>query len=64
MWLGKLTTLEMTPLGWLGPKISTHKKKKSSSTPPLQILCWLLGHKIEGKHIVMQPQNKFISSDK
>ena len=27
MWLGKLTALDMTPLGWLGRKTSTHINK-------------------------------------
>ena len=27
MWLGKLTTLDMTPLGWLGRKTSTQTNK-------------------------------------
>ena len=27
MWLGKLTTLNMTPLGWLGRKTSTQTNK-------------------------------------
>ena len=26
VWLGKLTALDMTPLGWLGRKTSTQKK--------------------------------------
>ena len=30
MWLGKLTALDMTPLGWLGRKTSTQKKKKKN----------------------------------
>ena len=27
MWLGKLTVLDMTPLGWLGRKTSTQTNK-------------------------------------
>ena len=30
MWLGKLTTLDMTPLGWLGRKTSTQTNKTIS----------------------------------
>ena len=30
VWLGKLTALDMTPLGWLSRKTSTQKKKKTS----------------------------------
>ena len=31
VWLGKLTTLDMTPLGWLGHKTSKQTQTKSSS---------------------------------
>ena len=30
VWLGKLTALDMTPLGWVGPKTSTQKTNKLS----------------------------------
>ena len=32
MWLGKLTALDMTPLGWLGRKTSTLGRKTSTQT--------------------------------
>ena len=37
MWLGKLTVLDMTQLGWLGPKTSTQKTYMYMSIP-FQIL--------------------------
>ena len=53
MWLGKLTALDMTPLGWLGRKTSTQTNKifpwtvvKTSALPPQTDLtpCPLLLH--------------------
>ena len=31
VWLGKLTALDMTPLGWLGRKTSTQTNKKPTA---------------------------------
>ena len=44
MWLGKLTMLDMTPLGWLGRKtsIQTNLKETMSFRPaPMGLTCWL-----------------------
>ena len=34
VWLGKLTALDMTPLGWLGPKTSTQTRPSELYPPP------------------------------
>ena len=34
VWLGKLTALDMTPLGWLGRKTSTQTRRSRVQPPP------------------------------
>ena len=44
VWLGKLTALDMTPLGWLGRKTSTQTNKQNWVT-----WCQKLGHQVKWK---------------
>ena len=40
VWLGKLTAFSMTPLGWLGRKTHTQKKKKKKHTKKKMLDEW------------------------
>ena len=61
MWLGKLTVLDMTPLGWLGRKTSTQTNKQTNPDGSFELISESLGNSshISRKQIFRDIKGKF-----